>query len=499
MKTNVKISILFLLVLLLSLGCSLGTDEKVNIKGSVTNKEVSNCEFCDQHSSTSRCYLFEIWEKGKWYAKGTFVRSADDYSAVYKCKVAHRRATRDPKTDTYRWEKMTYAYVTTSVNDSSQGTITSDKNKGPGKHSIPFGNCTSFTIVPKSGYRIRYIKVDGELVVGTNVEGVSMWWDGWVDNPTLHFLGLRKDRKVEVTFIKKKNFKKAVLTCYWTFDKTLEPTKEDYDKKPILVAKNDTSINWNNSTIASIKVGLNSTTNKELWFPSSGVSDGSKQSLWERYQMEGCGFVRSSSGNAECIIQLSGKHFKYTGNTVSFKEPGTSNTVTIKKNDIITIFDVYKAGYNGSGTSNWGKAWDAVAEKESELIPWKSAAVTRNVKSQQDIYFPIMDGYEYYNPTINSKGNPETHDGKFKAHDSSWSFTKNEIDKNKGVIDAWIDIFVARYDLYEDVNDNFLYNAASNKHPNISIKKIKKYVDNNWQDQELYVADVDCEIIPWKE
>lgn len=275
----------------------------------------------------------------------------------------------------------------------------------------------------------------------------------------------------------------TVVTCYWTFDIAYEPVTPEGDQTPILIAANDDAIDWDNMTVSALTVAsVNSP--EDIWFA---------RSVWDRYQMEGCGFFESAldaDTENDAVIQLNGTDFTYTGPDVSYTAPD-GTTYSLANNETnVTVFALYDIA-----DSAWGKAWDDQNYVESDLIPWKSAAVTRNVNAGNDkeLYFPFMDGYVYYDPDAPASENPKVHDGTFIPHDSSWSFSEDEINdpKNKG-IDAWIDLYTARYDLYEDLDLNHVTPLINSGSDLIEFRTVSRYdyETDSWYEEELWVAPV---------
>lgn len=174
----------------------------------------------------------------------------------------------------------------------------------------------------------------------------------------------------------------AVITCYWTFDPVKEVVPVSGKDIPILVGFDDESIDWDNETVDRVTVAeLGSS---EIWFP---------ESLWARYQMEGCGFYDSNSdGINDYVIQLNGTNFKYTGSNIELESSNGDLFQLDTNSENITLFMVIPIS-----ESAWGKAWDDQNGIETDLVPWKSAAVTNNIPTGMDreLYLKFMDGYNF--------------------------------------------------------------------------------------------------------
>lgn len=263
----------------------------------------------------------------------------------------------------------------------------------------------------------------------------------------------------------------AVITCYWTFDPAVEETEiVKTNQVPILLGFDDDSIDWDTYDVTNVKVAK--TKNGEIWFP---------ESLWDRYQMEGCGFYdENSDGVNDYVIQLSGTDFKYVGKDREFTD-SEGNTYLLKNNQenvtIFTLLDITE--------SKWGKAWDEQNGVESDLVPWQTVAVTGNVPSglDKEIHFPFMKGYTLPNGIA--------HSGNFTPNDSSWSFSTEDLEYegNEG-IDCWIDIYVGTYANYLNLEEGYVLPLVEKGSKDISIKTVYKNIDGEWVGADLWVAPV---------
>ncbi|QEN04949.1 hypothetical protein EW093_09590 [Thiospirochaeta perfilievii] len=262
----------------------------------------------------------------------------------------------------------------------------------------------------------------------------------------------------------------AVITCYWTFDPKIEDEPVSGPYTPILIGYSDDSINWDDESVSRVKVA--NINDNNVWF---------KESLWLRYQMEGCGFYDSDGdGINDYVIQLNGTDFTYTGDDINIEGPEGS-TYTLKKSQTgVTLYVVIPIS-----ESPWGKAWDAQNEVETDLVPWNTIAVTDNIKSGIDrqIYLKFMDGYNF--------SGDYKHNGMFTPHDSSWSFSMEDMlyEKNNGV-DYWIDIFVGTYDNYIDLEENYVMPLVESGSKDISTKMVYKKIDGEWKGSELWVVPI---------
>lgn len=477
-----------LMIAFLGYGCSVGLGADLPVDE--TGTELAN-------GDAERCLVFPEWKVGTVY-NGSYYRDTGDIVSyqgeTYRCRETHTAVDHyKPGTPgLYWWEKLSDNTLT--ITASSGGAVKFyDGKDAVGDNPIKYGRCTLLELIPNQDYVIDSVKVDGK-----NVDPFT-----YQDYFFVPSIAIVSDMKVEVVFKKPdlSQYKNTVLTCYWTYDEKLEPVPNTNTTFPIIyaptlyetvngVTSEVENIGWTKPyTVKEIAVMNYEGTSNQMWFPRSGIHDSPDK--YDRYEMEGCGFVRGSDGKSDGVIQLNGTEFNYTGPNTSFTDPVNHNTVTIRTGDVITLFHYI------SSDSSWGEAYKKSTGSTTSLDPWKTAAVTDNVTSTE-LYFPLLDGYQYYNPTVNSYGTRMIHDGNFDAKDSSWSFSQKELDKNEAIIDAWIDIFVARYDMFENLDNYYIKDALKYKSPYISVKPIERWVKNNgtwgWSSEDLWVAKVEADL-----